>query len=312
MKFNDSNILHLLIQLLPDYEKTFDFIKLTLNYGVDINEPDEHNKTPLYYLLKIQPKLTNCKIFNYILDNYEVDFYNFRGNEMQEIFISQNPDLEIPKKLETSNTVFILRSMIQGPKKENFFNDFKKILIEHEEIRNSKSFEDDFSRILIKSSMKGLDEVTDLLVSQGIDVDRVPSFYKDKTTSVLHAASYGHHKVLESLLKGKPNIKDSKIIHDLLNASYQNEKDSNIDHQKCFKLLLPHCEINQPGDLGRTPLHFAVQHRNNFAILELLEKGADITKKNKFDETPLEEMGKEVFEEFLDARINKVSFKIFV
>ncbi len=122
--------------------------------------------------------------------------------------------------------------------------------------------------------------------------------------------------MFEELLKGQPNLKhpsDGNILHFILHASYQtSSKNPQVDHLKCFELALKDGKVNlnESDQLGRTPLHHAVAHRNNFAVLELLRNGANLMEKSIFDETPIDEMGREVFEQFLDERINLVSFVV--
>jgi ankyrin repeat protein len=49
-------------------------------------------------------------------------------------------------------------------------------------------------------------------------------------------------------------------------------------------------DINVPGDLGNTPLHYAVLKNHVEVAGFLLHHGADINRKNDYDDTPLELM----------------------
>lgn len=326
------------MKLLPqiDYLSTSECIKKSLYHGVNVNEPDEKNITPFFHLLKNQQKLPNNELIDYILNNFEVDMHNFKGDKMQEIFIKQNPGKDVPKRLEISFTFSYLMSQLNKSDHSKFLVNFQGyksantqeasqnggVLINLNENHNEKTkdckisemsekFQDKCAHFLYAAIKKGASDVTDLLVAQRINVNLLASSYKDKKPPIFLAASYGHFKVFETLLKGKPNLtqaSDGNILHSILHASYQNSsKNPNVDHQKCFELALPKCEINQPDGLNCTPLHYAVKHRNDFATLELLKNGAILTAKNKFDETPLDDLRKEVFEEFLDSRILPVS-----
>ncbi|WP_337261491.1 MULTISPECIES: ankyrin repeat domain-containing protein [unclassified Serratia (in: enterobacteria)] len=71
--------------------------------------------------------------------------------------------------------------------------------------------------------------------------------------------------------------------------------------------MLPFIEnINIPGDIGNTPLHYAVMQNNVAAAKLLLEHGADIMRKNDYDDTPLEWMEiNPAFKELIEKLSNK-------
>lgn len=320
-----------------DYTRTSECVKRALYHGVDVNEPDDKNCTPFFYLLRSQPKLPNNDLINLILDEFEVDLHNFKGDKMQELFIKQNPGKDVPRKLEISSTFSYLMGQLQKSNHSQFIANFQGFktanlhdapqnggnLINLSENHSNKSqdrrisemsekFQDKCAHFLYAAIIKGAADVTELLVANGIDVNRIPKSFKGKKSPIFLAASYGHSRVFETLLKGKANLQSSgkgNILHEILHASYQNSpQTAKVDHQKCFQLVLPKCDANQPDELRSTPLHYAVRHRNDHATLELLKKGANLTARNIFNETPLDDLRKEVFEEFLDDRISLVSY----
>jgi ankyrin repeat protein len=47
-------------------------------------------------------------------------------------------------------------------------------------------------------------------------------------------------------------------------------------------------DLNSAGDLGDTPLHYAVRKQREDVVMALLEAGAIIDLKNDYDDTPLD------------------------
>lgn len=67
------------------------------------------------------------------------------------------------------------------------------------------------------------------------------------------------------------------------------------------ELMLPYIsDINFGGDIGNSPLHYAVMNKKPEMAKFLISKGADVTKENDYGDTPIEDMeSKEVFRELL-------------
>lgn len=67
--------------------------------------------------------------------------------------------------------------------------------------------------------------------------------------------------------------------------------------------------INEKGYHGRTPLHCASRNYNvSNSIIELLNRGADITVKDDFGDTPLDialDINKRLIEEYFDIPIKE-------
>ena len=67
------------------------------------------------------------------------------------------------------------------------------------------------------------------------------------------------------------------------------------------ELMLPYIpDINFGGDIGNSPLHYAVTNKKLEMARFLILKGADVTKKNDYGDTPIEDMqDSEIFRELL-------------
>jgi ankyrin repeat protein len=58
--------------------------------------------------------------------------------------------------------------------------------------------------------------------------------------------------------------------------------------------MIPHVsDVNVQGDIGNTPLHYAVSNRQFAMVEELLAYGADPAKGNDYGDMPLEYMASE-------------------
>ena len=62
------------------------------------------------------------------------------------------------------------------------------------------------------------------------------------------------------------------------------------------KIMLPYISnINLGGDIGNSPLHYAVMNKKIDMIRFLVMNGADLVQRNDYGDTPLKEMEEDVF-----------------
>ncbi|XP_070509160.1 transient receptor potential cation channel protein painless-like [Chironomus tepperi] len=303
VKYGDKNSLHLLIKEVTNdnFSDLSACIKILLENGVNLNTPDDHSRTPFFMLLKVQQKVKKCQeLIEFVVDNYAVDVYSYKSDEMLTMFKAQNPSLKIPEKIEADLTFDFMRNLLLKRNDEKFIKSFKNF--------KSKNFDDEnfhefCAEFVYEAVRNGSDEVIVALNSEGINVNQTLSTAVKSPAEL--ACSYGYHKVLQAMIKSVPTSEN--LLHQILHASYQkSSKNSKINHQKCFEIALPYCDVNKPDDLGSTPLHYAAHHRNSTAVLKLLEMNAFLAPKNKFHETPLDDMKADVLEQALDSRVEVI------
>lgn len=310
-------MLHILVEFRKTYsndkdkkENCFELIKIALKYELSLNKPDKNNTTPFYLILLSQTE-ENDDLVNYIFENkYEVDLHNFRSADMLEMFRNNNPNRQIPAKIEIENPFDKLKSFIHNNEFKNFkdyFEIFKKSersIQNGNSNENKSSFDEKLSKLLKSAITLGNAEITEFLIEEKADINGL----NEKIPPIFLAASYGYHEIFEILLNAGAKLTNDRhgcILNTILHASYRGP-----GHRECLKLALPHCKdcINTPDNReGSTPLHYAVRHRNDFATLEILKNGGNLAAKNYFNETPIEDLKKDVFEEFLNEMAEPVS-----
>lgn len=102
------------------------------------------------------------------------------------------------------------------------------------------------------------------------------------------------HFLFEAIAKGNDNVVNYLLL-DGIDVNRVPNKDPNLDDLNCIHFV----------DSARsTPLHYAVRLDNEFAILMLLEFGANLMAVNNYRKTPMEKMKLEVMQKFLDATIS--------
>ncbi|KAG5668128.1 hypothetical protein PVAND_016080 [Polypedilum vanderplanki] len=303
-KYGDNNCLHLLVQSLKNdnFQQLSECIKILLLHGIDINSPDENSKTPFYYLLKQQSKIPKVsELIEFIVENHAVDLYTYRSEEMKKMFVTQNPHLDVPEKIEANLTLDFMLNLLNKENEGKFvkiFKDFK--------LKNSKNsnFDENCLKLVHEAVKIGSDEAIKVMQNEGIDCNKKLNEYVNTPQQL--AASYGYYKILKLLINS--NNVEPNLLHKILHASYQNSPSysNKVDHQKCFEFALCYCDVNGQDDQGCTPLHYAARHRNHEAVVELLKRNSFIGAKNMFNETPIEDMKLETLEEALNERITLI------
>lgn len=305
----------MLISFLPHEkeEQIAELIKILLRYGCDPNMPNEKSKTPFNSLLRVQKKLKNPnELVEYFLKTGSIDIYTYsRNDEMRKLFEKQNPTLALPEKVEKVINVDYMMKLIGDRNESEFevcFMRFKENSTMTQsngtnDENNSNSFAENCSKFLNAAVQNNLELVVELLVSEGVDVNKKSS-EKNGSPPAFYAASSGFFKVLEMLLKAQPKpattFNDENLLHAVCHNFGLESKNERVDHQKCFYLVLDHCDVNATDHHGCTPLHYAVRYQNDEAVQELLKKSSYIGTKNSLGETAIDDMNREVFEEFLN------------
>ncbi|CRK86613.1 CLUMA_CG000450, isoform A [Clunio marinus] len=316
VKYKYKNCLHMLIDLLPSdkYDDIAECIKILIDYDCDPNMPNEKSRTPFFSLLRVQPKLRDPNdLIDYILEHSTVDLYTYKHDEMKRMFEKQNPHHSLPEKVEKIVDADYMLGLLRARKEAEFevnFKLFKEMSTKMATNDDNKlnNFAEDCAKFLYTAIQNDLEAVVDLLMSEGVDVNKRSVDMTHQRPAAFLACYYGHHGVLKLLLQADPKpetiFKNRNLLHEVCSHFGTDPSSTpNIDHQKCFDLVLDHCNVNQIDESGCTPLHYAVRYRNDKAAKALLERSSYIGTRNSYGETPIDDLSREVLENFLDSRI---------
>ena len=154
-----------------------------------------------------------------------------------------------------------------------------------------------------------------LLQRSGVTARQRPGDWT--SNPVLLAASRGHAEVLGVLKKYNADFafveektketvlhkilqKDENLMHNVSEETLENVLDVILSGgNEAFKAEITSL-INSRDVLGNTPLHYATQKWSEKTVRRLLERGANIGIKNKWDEIPINRISSSTMESFLD------------
>lgn len=315
VKYGNRNCLHILTDLLPseNYDNIAECIKILLRNGCDPNMPNEKSRTPFFSLLKIQPKLSNSNdLVDYFIDNFPIDAYTYKAEDIRRMFEKQNPRQKLPPKVEkTINTEYML-DLLRKRNETEFENNFKlfkensvKTMKGAVDVNASNAFEEDCAEFLYTAVQNDLENVVELLINEGVDVNRKTANAGQKRPPAFLACASGFNRILKMIMEAKPEPETVFGKRNLLHEVCQHfgmdpSNNKNVNFQKCFDLVLNESDVNQKDESGCTPLHYAVRYRNDEAVKALLEKSSYIGTKNILGETPIDDISREVLQDFLD------------
>lgn len=320
VKYGNKNCLHILVDLLPNenYRKIADCIKILIRNGCDPNMPNEKSRTPFYSLLRVQPKLQDQnELVDFFVDNSPVDIYTYKHDDMKRMFVKQNPHLQLPEKVEKTVDADYMLSLLRARKEAEFESNFKLFKDNSTKKQSSAANDENKSNSLAESCalflytavQSDMESAVELLISEGVDVNKKPAEFNLQRPPAFLACSSGYHRILDMILKSEPKAETTfgkkNLLHEVCHH-FGTEASGNqsVNYQKCFHLALPHCDVNQKDEDGCTPLHYAVRYRNDEAVKALLERSSYVGTRNDFDETPIADMSRDSFEDFLDGCIS--------
>lgn len=313
VKFNNENCLHILAKLLQTHYKEqsdniIECMQILLKKGCDPNMPNEKSETPFFCILKVQQKFKNQQklenLVKYFMDNSQIDFHTYKADRLHKMFKELNPGPAIPEKVERLVDIDHLLQLLRSTnKQQEFKNDFRAFKT------SSKNEEWNDPKLIYTAVQNQVEEIVEFLAIEGVDVNKT---YEDKRPPTFYAASSGLHKLLKILLtksNPKPNasFKGKTLLHEVC-RNFGVEAARNVDYQKCFDLIMKNCDdidVNHKDDEKSIALHYAVRNHNVDAQKLLLDRGSYVGTVNVFNETPLNDMNKSVFEDFLDDCVTK-------
>lgn len=308
VRYANKNCLHILIDLLPNdekYQEIAECLKILLLAGCDPNMPNEKNRTPFYSLLRIQPKLKNKEeLVNFFLDNSKIDIYTYKADDMKKMFAKQLPDLQLPEKIEKSVDLDFMLSLLRSGDETSFENNFS--LFKEKSTNNDSKGKFNDPILLYTAVQNHLESALELLVNEEtIDLDKQHD--SSKSPPIFLAAESGYYKILQLLLSAKKKPQSTygskTLLHQVCqNLGIESGINSNVNYEKCLEIVLEKCDIdvNQKDERNSIALHYAVRYQNLKAQKLLLQHQSNIGVKNFYGEMPVDDLNREVFEDFLN------------
>lgn len=226
--------------------------------------PNSNLKTPFFMLLKKQTDINDDeKIVEYVLENYEVDFYTYRSSELLKMMEQQNPQFKLPQKKIQNISFDFMMDLINNRREIDFdiyFRAFKD--------KAGDKFDDYCLRFLEVTVANGMKDTVEFLLDQRVNVNLRSKEAKYSKPAAFIACSNGYFGILELLVK-RPELKfsyntDSQkftLLHEVCqNFAMRSKENKNVNYQKCFDLIIKdqRCEINAEDDIGCSPLHYTV------------------------------------------------------
>ncbi len=212
----------------------------------------------------------------------------------------------------TGNGIKKIQWMLK-PREEKFYRAVERNDVETVRRLVRSNVTVDAADVLHKAVQYRYQEITDILLSSGID----PNCKDDYNRSALHyALKNGYNQASEVLAKKLINAGSDVNARDNYGATplhFLTESNSGAVMEKMLPFLLEKgADINAQNNDGLTPLHHAIRWRNIESIEHLIQAGADVTIATKERETALDlaKEGKnteiiEIIEKAADVQLKK-------
>lgn len=315
-----ENCLHTLAESLTNesYNIIFPMMQILLAHGCNANYPNCDGKSPFFIVLEKLPQLkTRKEIAEYFIKNGDLDFYTHRSEEIVELVMNQKVKYvnELPEEEEfTVNFESMLQLM-----RDNEINKFEtKFSLFKATCEDMDEYGESCSAFLEMAVYRNLINIVDLLISFGVDINRVSKASRSKIPPPFLACKTANVGILRSFLL-RPEIKlyftnegnRKTLLHqffdDFKMQSYSVYKKSSSlreltrDQKKCFNLVLQHekCDreiINAHDEAGLPAIYYSVRYKIDLITIELLKNGAYIG-------TVINGIRKSLLTDFLDSCI---------
>lgn len=298
-----------------NFRRIFSCIQLLIQHGADVNIPDKRETTPIINILKNR-NLDNAHqetIVKYLLQNViEVDIDTYRNGEARKLLQKQLPGIElVPNGLKKSKTdrqwnFNHLYLSLKNEKEEEFLEGLQEIAeTSPETLQELFTASENRETLLIVAVSKDLEQAVEKLIELGSDVNYYVPYPTDTISPIKCACIRGHWRTLEILLKSSELDINAAPVLPIVVRNLGQTTTKTVNFEKCFQILLDHenIDINQLDVNHCSALHYAVKCNNSKAALKLLERGAYIGVKNKFNHLSVANISSKVLEKHFDTCI---------
>lgn len=314
---NSTPIITLCGQITDDnYQKLFACIKVLIKYSANLNISNARGFTPIHTILVRKQHELNYtnkqELLTYMFDNvHGIDIDSHRNGQARELLEQLLPGRSFPRThndfpqwnfntlmdcLRTEKEAEFLSGLNQIT--ESYGNEYPTSLI-----GLFSSIEND-ETLLILACKKGLSVAVERMLQLGANVN----YSNSQQKPIEYACKGGYWTIIEILLKS-PGIDVENVETPLLSIVVnKNEKNptANRNFNKCLELLLAHptIDINQKeANSDLTALHYAVRNKDTDIIHCLLESGAFIGIRNRFNQMSISNIDPSLLESHFDRCI---------
>lgn len=313
-KYNYLTPINFLAEKISDtnFSQVYRCIKLLLKHGADLNIPNRREITPIANILKNKNLGVPNKelIVRYFLENANVDIDTHRDGEARSLVSKLLPNLELPPirvQLNQSWDFNRLMACLQNENELEFLQGLNFIAENQaDQLASMFSAIDNNETLLILACKKGLSAAVERMLRLGADINAKIDGTHEPLNPIKCACIFGNWKVLEILIKSpKLDLSNSGALISIVVKNIGERITQKCNYSKCFEILLNHkkIDINQQDMFDCSPLHFAIKFNNSDAIRKLLEKGAFIGVRNKFNQLSISNINPKVLEKHLDSCI---------
>ncbi|ORX79386.1 ankyrin [Anaeromyces robustus] len=269
------------------YKKNFDMVFSILDYCNQINSnikniKDNNGNTPLI----LSYKLGDLKIFNYLLEYYDINQTDLSGNTILHYSLFKKDFNMIKQLLFLGANPFLKNNFDKSPM-DIVFNqknyEIFKIIIQYSNIDlNVKNSEgDSLLTTIIKIKKKKMDcnkkkELIELLIKKGINVNILD---KKGNTPLVYAFQNDYSLIYKLLIKNGAYYQNNEENDLWVDEFIQSQKYTILENLYNNGYEMKKLNFNSYKN-GNTLLHEAIKYNNPNIIKYLLDYGADTTIKN--------------------------------
>lgn len=290
-----TNYLHNLIAELDDsnFHTVSEVIKILIDNGCSPNLLSDEKETPFYKLLQCPVSDTAARndLINYVLTHSDV---NTRSNKEIPKLMLHLGITSSETKIET-NELDYLRQQLSDENEEEFLEHFGSF-------KNAAAL----PSLLEVAIAQSLDQIVELLINSGVDVNEVPEGSRYIKEPAFLAASLGQVNIFAILLK-QPELEfDShtskrNLLHEIISS--ENVEPENIVDLFTMVVTDRRCTsdmLNSLDNDDKSPLSYACIKGHDIVITELLRRGAYIG-----TSSAMENLKPNVLESFLDECLTR-------
>lgn len=298
-----------------NFPRIFSCIKLLIQHGADINVPDKRESTPIINILKNR-NLNNANketVVKYLLKHaVEVDLDTYRNGEARILLKKLLPDIalvpngSIKSKKDRQWDFNKLYLSLKHEKEHEFLEGVERIAEQNPDtLQELFTASENRETLLIAAVSKNLTHAVEKLLDLDADVNYYVTETMDTISPVKCACIRGHFQCLEILLKSPELEINSAPLLPIVVRNLGQKTTDTTNYEECFQILLKHpsIDVNQLDVTHSSALHYAVKCNNSRAALRLLEKGAYIGVKNKFNHLTISNINPKVLEKHFDTCI---------